>query len=118
MYSLIQPDCEYVAIPPPPLNDLPWFALKRAPRIEDDNKALDLPSEITFRLNAHNDMLVSKPSSEHCGFRLAQRAVFCLKNIQIIFHDRSIHWLSVAKQPGVKLSRVVATTTTEWNFPK
>ena len=32
--------------------------------------------------------------------------------------DRSFHWLSVAKQPGVKLSRVVATTTTEWNCPK
>lgn len=32
--------------------------------------------------------------------------------------DRSFHWLSVAKQPGVKLSRAVATTTTEWNFTK
>lgn len=64
-------------------------------------------------------MLVSKHRSEHCGFfRLAQRAVFCLRNIQMNLSDSSVHWLSVAKQPGVKLSHVVATTTTEWNFLK
>jgi len=70
IHSLVQRDWGCIAIfrPPPPPNYLPWFTLKRTPCVEDDNKALDLPSEITFRFNAHNDMLVSRHRSEHYGF--------------------------------------------------